>query len=157
MQIGKLDVPAASQKFLVDTAKFVFGKIKKQVRLFDDGAKFFGGQVTAMETNWHTPGHTSYMLNVNGDKLLYSGDAIGIRSTSISNPWFRLRFDLDKDAGAEGRVKLLDYLAKTRIPVITYHGSFPGFGNIVTNDLTFDWKPRNWEFEEGVNTRCPAK
>eukprot|EP00171_Calliarthron_tuberculosum_P009895 IDg9895t1 len=156
VQIGKLDVDAASRKFLVDTAKFVFGRIKKQVRLFDDKAKFFGGLVTAMETSWHTPGHTSYMLNINKEKLLYAGDAIGIESTAVNNPWFRLRFDLEKDAGAVGRVMLLDSLAKSGIPLIAYHASFPGFGRIVTNDLTFDWKPVNWEFSEGVKTRCPA-
>lgn len=154
--IEPLDVPPESQTFLVDTAKFIFSKIKKQVKLFDFGDMFFNGAITAVNTEWHTPGHTSYMLNVNGEKLLYSGDAFGIESTSVNNPWFRLRFDLDKDAGAAGRVKLLDQLAESKIPIVAYHASFPGFGRVVNNDLTFDWKPVNWEFAEGVQTRCKA-
>ena len=64
---------------------------------------------------------------------------------------------MSKDAGAVGRVKLLKRLAKERILVVGYHGSFPGLGRIVTNDLTFDFKSVNWEFAEGVKTRCPRE
>ena len=78
------------------------------------------------------------------------------RSTSINNPWFRLRFDLDGDAGADGRVKFLDRLAKDQTRVMVFHGSFPGLGHIVTNDNSFDWKPENWEFSPGVKAQCPA-
>lgn len=151
--IDPLDQPDENKAFLVETAKFIFNKIKDKVKLFQYGDDVIEG-ITAIDTRWHTPGHTSYLIEINGEKLLYSGDAFGIESTSINNPWFRLRFDLDKEAGVEGRVKLLDDLAQSKMLVVDYHTSFPGLGRIVANDLTFDWKPFNWEFSEGVKTRC---
>lgn len=151
--IDELDVPEESQKFLVETAKFVFGKIEKQVKLFNYDDEVAPG-VTAVAAPWHTPGHTSFKIEKDGDVLFYAGDAFGIESTSINNPWFRLRFDLDKDGGAEGRVKLLERLAQEKTLVVGYHGTFPGLGRIVENDLTFDFKPVNWEFSAGVETKC---
>lgn len=55
-----------------------------------------------------------------------------------------------------GRVKLLDELAESQVPIVDYHMSFPGYGRIVKNDLAFDFKPANWEFSKGVDTKCYA-
>ena len=107
-----------------------------------------------MPTVYHTPGHVSFLIEINGEKLMYAGDAIGIESTSINNPWFRLKFDTDKDEAALGRVKFLESIADTNLTVVTYHGSFPGMGRVVKNDLTFDFKPVNWEWQPGVRTVC---
>lgn len=157
VDLSAMALPAESQEFLINSAKAVFENsgVAERVSLFEDGDQFLD-TITAFETNWHTPGHTSYRIDINGDKLLYTGDALGIESTSINNPWFRLRFDLHRDAAVVGRVRLLEELAATGTPIIAYHGSFPGIGRIVTNDLTFDFKPVNWEFSKGVSTECAA-
>lgn len=157
VDLSEMALPAENQEFLINSAKTVFENsgVADRVSLFEDGDQFFD-TITAFETNWHTPGHTSYRIDINGDKLLYTGDALGIESTSINNPWFRLRFDLHIDAAVVGRVRLLEELAATGTPILAYHGSFPGIGRIVTNDLTFDFKPVNWEFSKGVSSKCAA-
>lgn len=155
--LDKNVLPQANKDFLISSAKKVLPKIPESKRdLFQMNATYFDGMITVEPTVFHTPGHVSFMIEINGEKLLYAGDAIGIESTSINNPWFRLKFDTDMDEAALGRVKFLEKIADTNLTVITYHGSFPGMGKIVTNDLTFDFKPVNWEFQPGVETKCSA-
>lgn len=155
--LDNVALPQSSKDFLINSAKKVFAATKSQLVPFKGEAQFFGGKIRARPYTWHTPGHTAYLIEIGSDKLLYAGDSFGIESTSINNAWFRLRFDFDRDAGAEGRVKLLDELADSKLKVLTYHGIFPGIGYIVRNDLTFDFKPTNYEWKKAVRTTCSAK
>ena len=152
--LDNVALPQANKDFLISSAKQVFEAIESQLEPFEGEAEFFNGTIQAQPYTWHTPGHTAYLIKIGSDKLLYAGDSFGIESTSINNPWFRLRFDFDRDAGAEGRVKLLDEVAKSKLKVLTYHGSFPGIGYIVRNDLSFDFKPANYEWAKAVRTTC---
>lgn len=146
-------LPDANKKFLTDSAKTMFSRVEKQVKLFDDGDRIIP-EVTANETSGHTPGHTSYMINIGGDKLFYTGDAIAEEASSINNPWFWLRFDFKMEDSVVRRVKLLDELAKSEVPALVYHVSFPGYDRTVKKDLAFDLEPVNWEFSQGVRTKC---
>lgn len=159
VDLTKMSLTPDFQALLVTTSQTILTNpaVQAQITPFAYNATFLSGAITAQETSWHTPGHTSYFINFGGDTLLFTGDALGLVSTSINNPWFRLRFDFNVNDGITGRVKLLDDLARTGTPIIAYHASFPGYGRVVTNDLTFDFKPFNWEFSKGVATTCASE
>ncbi len=78
VNLDSLPLPDASKEFLISSAKTVLPKVRDQVQFFDGAASFLGGRITGIPTTWHTPGHTSFRININGDELLYTGDAIGI-------------------------------------------------------------------------------
>ncbi len=73
-----MPLPDASKEFLVSSAKKVLPMVRDQVKFFDGAARLLDGRVTGVPTTWHTPGHTSFKINIKGDELLYTGDAIGI-------------------------------------------------------------------------------
>lgn len=78
VNLDRLLLPDASKKFLVNTAKNVLPRVRNRVKFFNGSQDLLGGRVVGVPTYWHTPGHTSFRIKVNGEELLYTGDAIGI-------------------------------------------------------------------------------
>ena len=77
-----------------------------------------------MATPGHTVGHTSYVLTAGNQSMLLIGDVVHHSIISTERPKFAFGFDTDANLGIETRLKTLDMLASTRMPVLSFH--FPG-------------------------------
>jgi hypothetical protein len=55
----------------------------------------------------------------------------------------RMEFSLDTDPkhAANSRVKMLDMLAANKIPVISYHFAWPGYGHVAKAGHGFHYDP----------------
>lgn len=103
--------------------------------------------ITAEAAYGHTPGHTTYLIESDGEKLLITGDSFNHYVFSVQRPAWHVRFDVDKDMGAATRTKVLARLADERIPFIGYHMPFPALGFIAPNgEGSFRFVPATYQF-----------
>jgi glyoxylase-like metal-dependent hydrolase (beta-lactamase superfamily II) len=92
-----------------------------------DGDSVVSG-ITGMAAFGHTPGHMIYMLESGGKQVLLMADMANHYVWSLAYPEWEVRFDMDKQAAAATRKKVLSMVAADRIPLIGYHMPFPGMG-----------------------------
>ncbi len=86
--------------------------------------------VTVVEAYGHTPGHLNVLVESGGAQLHLIVDLANHYVWSLAYPDWEVRFDMDKDAAAATRRRMLDMIATDRIPFIGYHMPFPAVGYV---------------------------
>ncbi len=105
--------------------------------------------ITAMDTSGHTPGHTAYMIESGGKPFLLWGDLANHYVLSLQKPDWHVVFDTDKDKAAQTRRKVLDMVAKDRIPATGYHMPFPAIGYLEKYGDGYRWVPASYQLNLG--------
>jgi glyoxylase-like metal-dependent hydrolase (beta-lactamase superfamily II) len=100
--------------------------------------------VSAMAEHGHTPGHTAYVVESRGQKLVLIGDLIHVASVQMDNPQLTIGFDSDEKAAAASRKKVFDEAAKNGYLVGGAHLQFPGLGHLQTQGKGYRWVPVNY-------------
>ena len=124
------------------------GKVRplaEQMTFLDDGGSVASG-ITAMAAFGHTPGHMTYMLESGGQQLLVLADLANHFVWSLAHPDWEVRFDMDKEAAAASRRRVLDMLATDRVPFIGYHMPFPAYGFVEARGDGFRYVPGTYQF-----------
>jgi glyoxylase-like metal-dependent hydrolase (beta-lactamase superfamily II) len=98
-------------------------------KLETGGAEILKG-VKAIEAYGHTPGHTVFIVESKGEKLLIWGDLTHAMAIQMPRPGVSVTYDSDPEAAAEVRKAILEYTAKNRIPIAGMHIAYPGVGSI---------------------------
>jgi glyoxylase-like metal-dependent hydrolase (beta-lactamase superfamily II) len=132
---------AARGAFMV--ARRVFMPNFKDVKQAEWGKEWAPG-ITALQSNGHTPGHTSFVVSSGTKSLLVIGDASNDPRIFARNPDWHLGFDLDKAQAVASRRKLLDMAAADKMQVSFYHAAFPATGHVAKNGNGFDWFPASY-------------
>ncbi len=115
-----------------------------QFSFIGDGDAVTSG-VTGMAAFGHTPGHMVYMLESGGKQLLLMADMANHYVWSLAYPDWEVRFDMDKEAAAATRRRVLGMLAADKIPTVGYHMPFPGLGYVATRDDGFRYVPHSYQ------------
>jgi glyoxylase-like metal-dependent hydrolase (beta-lactamase superfamily II) len=89
--------------------------------------------VRAVATPGHTPGHTIYMVESGGEKLLLWGDLMHAATAQFPDPSVSLPYDLDLPAAMQQRKKVFADAAEHRYWVAGAHLPFPGIGHLRAN------------------------
>jgi glyoxylase-like metal-dependent hydrolase (beta-lactamase superfamily II) len=118
--------------------------LAEQMSFVEDGAEIAPG-VTAMAMHGHTPGHTGYMLSSGDRSLLITADLANHYVWSLGHPDWEVRFDMDKDAAAATRRRVLEMVAAERIPMLGYHMPFPAMGYVEASGDGFRWIPESYQ------------
>lgn len=147
---AELIVPKAENDYWAANASEAYNShvapLIGKARQIGDGDEVVPG-IRAEAAYGHTPGHTTYLVESDGQKLLISGDSFNHYVFSVQRPAWHVRFDVDKDAGAATRAKVLARLAKEKIPFIGYHMPFPALGFIAPNgEGSFRFVPATYQF-----------
>jgi glyoxylase-like metal-dependent hydrolase (beta-lactamase superfamily II) len=100
--------------------------------------------VSAYATPGHTPGHTSYLIESKGQKMLVLGDLVHVASVQFAKPALEQKFDSDPKAGAAQRVKIYAEAAAGNYWLAGAHLSFPGIGHLKTDGSGYRWVPINY-------------
>lgn len=103
--------------------------------------------IRALETFGHTPGHLSFHVESEGQRLLIWGDVANHFVLSLQRPGWHVRFDMDKEMGAATRKRVLDMAATDRIAVTGYHMPFPAVGFIEKAGEGFRWTPATYQLD----------
>lgn len=92
----------------------------------------------------HTPGHTAYMVQSKGQKLLVWGDVVHVAAIQFADPAVTIHFDSDAKEAAVGRKREFADAARQGYTVAGAHLPFPGLGHIRTQGKAFAWVPVNY-------------
>ena len=108
---------------------------RDRIRRIKDGEVLPG--ITAMMRPGHTPGHTNWLIQSGGERLLIWGDIVHLASVQLARPEARLIYDVDTDLAARTRAEVLDWAANERLTVAGAHLGFPGFGRVIRSGERF--------------------
>ncbi|PKO57683.1 MAG: MBL fold metallo-hydrolase [Betaproteobacteria bacterium HGW-Betaproteobacteria-19] len=108
---------------------------------FDDGAELIPG-FKALAAPGHTPGHSGFLIESAGQRLLVWGDIIHNAATQFENPEISIEFDIDRKLAVATRQKLLNRVVKDKLMVAGMHLPFPGIGHVRREGKgSFEWIP----------------
>ncbi|MDR2718595.1 MAG: MBL fold metallo-hydrolase [Treponema sp.] len=97
--------------------------------------------ITPIANYGHTPGHTVFLLENSGSKLIIGGDFLHISLVQFPNPDISASYDMDKQAAAASRKQILDYAAANRIPIGGMHVVYPGMGTVEKDGNGYKFTP----------------
>ncbi|MDR2021277.1 MAG: MBL fold metallo-hydrolase [Treponema sp.] len=86
--------------------------------------------IIAIAAFGHTPGHTIFLLQSEGRKLLIWGDLMHAESVQFPRPDISVTYDTDPAAAAAVRRQVLEYAAANRIPIAGMHLVYPAVGAV---------------------------
>ncbi|MBF6214348.1 MBL fold metallo-hydrolase [Nocardia puris] len=115
---------------------------ERQVSPVEEGDEIFPG-VRALALPGHTVGHTGYVLESHGQRLIAFGDALH-SSLQIAHPELSAVADLDPMRSADVRHGLVEQLAAPGTLGYGCHFADVQFGNAVPNGGGRVWQPRRF-------------
>ena len=86
----------------------------------------------------HTPGHMHVRVEDGGEAAVVLGD-VAVHPEQLADPGLVYASDLDAEAAASTRARVLGELAQEGVPVIAGH--FRGAGRIARDGAGFAWNP----------------
>jgi glyoxylase-like metal-dependent hydrolase (beta-lactamase superfamily II) len=118
-----------------NTARRVVASYKDRIQLFNPGklsesnSELLPG-ITPVAAFGHTPGHTMYLLESSGVKLLIWGDLVNAAAVQIPYPEVAAVYDLNPQQASSSRKEVLEYVAKNNVFVAGMHIAYPSIGAV---------------------------
>ena len=100
--------------------------------------------VRAVAAPGHTPGHTLYVVESKGQKLVLWGDLMHVAAVQFPNPAVTIRFDTDSVMAAAQRKKVFAEAAEQGNWVAAAHLPFPGIGHLRAAGSGYIFVPINY-------------
>ena len=110
---------------------------------FDGNTELVPG-VKAVASRGHTAGHTSYVVESKGQKLVLVGDLIHVAAVQFDDPSITIAFDSESKAAAVQRKATFADAAKNGYIIGATHLAFPGMGRLRANGKGYTWVPLNY-------------
>lgn len=114
-----------------------------RLMLFERDTEIVRG-IQAIASRGHTPGHTKYVVESQGEKLVLWGDLVHVAAVQFAEPGVTIRFDVDPNAAAQQRKKACDEAARQGHWVAAAHLPFPGIGHVRADGRGYAWVPTNY-------------
>jgi glyoxylase-like metal-dependent hydrolase (beta-lactamase superfamily II) len=112
-------------------------------KAFDGNTELVPG-IKAVAAHGHTAGHTVYVIESKGEKLVLWGDLMHVAAVQFPNPNVTIAFDSDTKNAAAQRKKAYADAAKGGYWVAGAHLSFPGIGHLRSSGSGYTWLPANY-------------
>lgn len=100
-----------------------------QVRTFDGATQLFPG-LRSVPAYGHTPGHSFYVLESQGEKIAFWGDILHVAEVQLPHPEVTIQFDVDPSAAAAARARAFSDAVAQGYLIAPAHMSFPGVGHL---------------------------
>ena len=116
-----------------------------KLKTFEGGVELVPG-IRSQATHGHTAGHSVYIVESKGEKLVLWGDLMHVAAVQFDNPAVTIKFDSDTKDAAKERKKAYADAAKGGYIVGVSHISFPGLGRVRANagGKGYTWIPVNY-------------
>ena len=89
----------------------------------------------------HTPGHTVFMIENGGSRLIIAGDFLHVAPVQFPVPDISATFDIDQRAAAASRRQLMEYAAQNNVLLAGMHIAYPGIGTVEVQGNGFSFTP----------------
>ncbi len=100
--------------------------------------------IKAMASHGHTAGHSTYVVESKGQKLVLWGDLMHVAAVQFDEPSVTIAFDSESKAAAAQRKAAYADAAKAGYIVGASHLAFPGLGRLRANGKGYTWVPLNY-------------
>lgn len=100
--------------------------------------------IRAVPTPGHTPGHSIYVVESQGQQMAFWGDLMHVAAVQFPDPGVTIQFDSDSKAAAPQRKKAYAEAAAKGYYVAVAHVSFPGIGKLRADGKGYTWLPANY-------------
>jgi glyoxylase-like metal-dependent hydrolase (beta-lactamase superfamily II) len=114
-----------------------------QFQPFDGAAELVPG-IRAIPAPGHTPGHTFYMVESKGQRLLIWGDVVHVAAIQFPDPAVSVEYDTNPKQAEATRVAIFSEAARTGLSIAAAHISFPGLGHVGVRGNQFVWLPAEY-------------
>jgi glyoxylase-like metal-dependent hydrolase (beta-lactamase superfamily II) len=112
-------------------------------KTFDGNTELTPG-VSAVAAPGHTPGHTAYMVESKGQKLMLWGDLVHLAAVQFEHPEASVQFDTDTKTAAAERKKAFADAARQGYMIGGAHLAYPGLGHIRAEGSGYVYEPVNY-------------
>lgn len=112
-----------------------------------DRLKTFDGQkellpgILSVPMPGHTPGHTGYLVQSKGQRLLIWGDLVHNAAVQLPRPEVTIEFDVDPRQALRMRKDVFKRVVKDGFLVAGMHLPFPGLGHVRDEPKGYEWVP----------------
>jgi glyoxylase-like metal-dependent hydrolase (beta-lactamase superfamily II) len=98
--------------------------------------------IKAVKANGHTPGHTAFAVESEGQKLLIWGDLVHAHAVQFARPDVSFEYDVDQEQAVATRKSIFKTMAITKTLVAGMHLPFPGIGHVRWDGKgSYSWVP----------------
>ena len=140
-----LEKAGKDEKGFVQAAQDAFkpyqdaGKLKP----FEGDTELVPG-VRSHASHGHTPGHTTYIVESKGQRLVLWGDLMHVAAVQFPSPTVTIQFDSDSKAAKAQRLKAFAEAAKQKDWIGAAHLPFPGIGHLRAEGKGYSYVPANY-------------
>jgi glyoxylase-like metal-dependent hydrolase (beta-lactamase superfamily II) len=103
------------------------------------GEQALTGEITAIPTPGHTPGHMSLAIVSGGQRALIMGD-VAIHPAQVTETDWAAIFDMDPQLAAQVRRQVFDRVEAEDSTLVACHFPAPGFGRLVRLEGSRYWQ-----------------
>ena len=100
--------------------------------------------IRAQGAHGHTAGHTVYVVESKGQKLVLWGDLMHVASVQFADPSVTILYDTDPVMAAAQRKRVFADAAEHGYFVAGAHLSFPGIGQLRASGAGYNYLPANY-------------
>ena len=112
-----------------ELAQKTFGIYASASETFEFGSEVFPG-IQALDSRGHTPGHTSFLLESDGEKILFWGDLVHAVALQFPRPDMNARYDMNQTDAIASRAKFMEKAATEKLTIAGVHLPFPAVGTV---------------------------
>jgi len=95
--------------------------------------------VRAVDLHGHTPGHTGFDIERNGEHLRIWADIVHVQDVQFDQPEISIEFDSDPELAKTQRLRALQDASQRGYRVAGSHMAFPGIGHVRRKGDAFEW------------------
>jgi glyoxylase-like metal-dependent hydrolase (beta-lactamase superfamily II) len=103
------------------------------------GERALTGEITAIPTPGHTPGHMSLAIVSGGQRALIMGD-VAIHPAQVTETEWAVIFEMDQVLAAQIRRQVFDRIEAEHATLVACHFPAPGFGHLVRVQGRRSWQ-----------------
>ncbi|EKO37885.1 MAG: Zn-dependent hydrolase, glyoxylase [Solidesulfovibrio magneticus str. Maddingley MBC34] len=107
---------------------------------FEAGQTVVAG-ITSRPSTGHTPGHTFYVLDSQGQRLVFWGDTVHVAEAQFPCPELAIEYDIDPEAAVRARRQAFEEAVREGHLVAGAHIAFPGIGHVAKAGQGYQWLP----------------
>ncbi|WP_052279046.1 MBL fold metallo-hydrolase [Solidesulfovibrio magneticus] len=132
-----------------DSHKPMFAQARKSLEPYAAAGRlvtFEAGQdvvpgIASRPSTGHTPGHTFYVLDSQGQRLVFWGDTVHVAEAQFPCPELAIEYDIDHEAAVRARQQAMEEAAREGHLVAGAHIAFPGIGHVAKVGQGYQWIP----------------